>query len=44
LKIVQTGYTFSTNITLLSATDLKSVTKKNGWQFDWKYEFKNQEQ
>jgi hypothetical protein len=40
IENVQTGDSFPTNITLLSATDLKSVTKKNGWQFDWKYELK----
>ncbi len=40
IENVQTGDTFSTNITLLSMADLKSVTKKSGWQFDWKYELK----
>ncbi len=40
IENVQTGDTFSTDITLLSTTDLKSVTKKNDWQFDWKYELK----
>ncbi len=40
IENVQTGDIFPTNITLLSATDLKSITKKNGWQFDWKYELK----
>ncbi len=43
IENVQTGDTFPTNITLLSASDLKSVTKKNGWQFDWKYELKQPE-
>ncbi len=43
IENVLTGDTFSTNITLLSAVDLKSVTKKNGWQFDWKYELKQPE-
>jgi len=40
IENVLTGDIFPTNITLLSTTDLKSVTKKNGWQFDWKYELK----
>jgi hypothetical protein len=38
IENVQTGDSFSTNITLPSTADLKSVTKKNGWQFAWKYE------
>lgn len=29
---------FRTNITLLSRLDLKTIIKKNGWLFDWKYE------
>lgn len=32
-----------TNISLLSAADLKSVTKKNCWQFDWSYELRQPE-
>jgi len=43
IENVQTGDTFPTNITLLAAADLKSVTKKNGWQFDWKFELKQPE-
>lgn len=43
IENIQTGDTFPTNITLLSAADLKSVTKKHGWQFDWKYELKQPE-
>jgi hypothetical protein len=43
IENVQTGDTFTTDITLFSATDLKSVNKKNGWQFDWKYELKQPE-
>ena len=43
IENVLTGDIFPTNITLLSTTDLKSVTKKNGWQFDWKYELKQPE-
>lgn len=29
---------FTTNITHLTKPDLKTVTKKNGWVFEWKYE------
>ncbi len=31
---------FSTDITLITSADLRTVTKKDGWQFDWKLEFK----
>lgn len=33
-----TGDTFSTNINHVTDADLKGVTKKNGWVFDWKFE------
>jgi hypothetical protein len=38
-----TGDSFSTDITLITNLDLKAVTKKNKWQFDWKLEFKQPE-
>jgi len=34
-----TGDSFPTNITFLTKNDLKNVTKKNGWEFNWKAEF-----
>lgn len=34
-----TGDSFPTDITLISTKDLKNITKKNGWIFDWKSEF-----
>jgi hypothetical protein len=37
LNIV-TGDSFTTDVTLASIEDLKPITKKNGWVFDWKYE------
>ena len=40
---VVTGDSFSTEITLASGSDLKSVIKKNGWLFDWKHELKQPE-
>ena len=43
IENVHTGDTFSTNITLLTTAGLKTVTKKNGWQFDWKYELRQPE-
>ena len=40
IENVVTGDSFPTDITLISSADLKSVTKKNGWAFDWKLELK----
>jgi hypothetical protein len=34
------GDSFATDITIISISDLKTVTKKNGWQFDWKLELR----
>lgn len=33
------GDSFGTNISLLTKTDLKTITKYRGWSFNWKYEF-----
>jgi len=33
------GDSFRTEISLLTKSDLKLVTKTKGWLFDWKYEF-----
>ena len=38
-----TGDSFSTQVSLITNVDLKSIKKKAGWQFDWKYEFKQPE-
>ncbi len=43
IENVVTGDSFATDITIISIADLKTVTKKNGWQFDWKLEFKQPE-
>jgi hypothetical protein len=40
IENIITGDSFPTDITIITAADLKNVTKKNGWQFDWKIEFK----
>jgi hypothetical protein len=40
---VVSGDSFQTDITLISTSDLQTVTKKNGWQFDWKLELKRPE-
>ncbi len=33
------GDSFQTEVSKLTSLDLKTVTKKNGWNFDWKIEF-----
>ena len=38
IENVATGDSFSTDITHLYKTDLKQVSKKNGWAFNWKTE------
>jgi hypothetical protein len=40
IENVVTGDSFSTDISLIKSSDLKIITKKNNWLFDWKYEFK----
>lgn len=40
IENVITGEGFQTDISLISAKDLTSVTKKNGWLFNWKTESK----
>ena len=43
IENVVSGDSFSTDISLITLQDLKSVTKKNKWMFDWKFEFKQPE-
>jgi hypothetical protein len=43
LENIVTGDSFQTEILLVSAADLKPITKKNNWSFDWKYELKQPE-
>ncbi|WP_198170304.1 hypothetical protein [Mucilaginibacter arboris] len=43
IENIITGDSFPTDITLIINADLKGVTKKNDWQFDWKLEFKQPE-
>ncbi|MEI6882521.1 MAG: hypothetical protein WCK82_14475 [Bacteroidota bacterium] len=43
IENVVTGDNFSTDISLISNSDLKTVTQKNGWVFDWKDELKQPE-
>ena len=43
IENVVTGDSFSTDISIVSNTGLKTVTKKNGWAFEWKEELKQPE-
>lgn len=40
IQNVITGDSFATDISLVTLTDLKIITKKQGWLFDWKTEFR----
>jgi hypothetical protein len=40
IENVQSGDSFPTDISLLTNEELKMVTKKNGWRFNWANEFK----
>ena len=43
IKNVISGDSFSTDISRIAKTDLKNITQKEGWQFDWKLELKHPE-
>lgn len=43
IENVKTGDNFPTEISLLSSSEIKKITKKNGWDFNWKSEFKQPE-
>jgi hypothetical protein len=40
IENVITGDTFATEISVLIKSDLKTVSKKNGWLFNWRDEYK----
>jgi hypothetical protein len=40
IENVTTHESFRTEVILASADDMKPITKKNGWVFDWKYEIR----
>ena len=40
IENVITGDSFSTDISLITQKELKTITKKNGWLFNWLMEFK----
>ena len=37
---VVTGDSFHTDVSRITKSDLKTITKKNGWLFNWKLELK----
>lgn len=39
IENVVSGDSFATDISILTKNDLKTVSKKNGWLFNWKEEF-----
>jgi hypothetical protein len=43
IKNLISGDNFSTEISRITKNDLKKITKKEGWQFDWKLELKHPE-
>jgi len=43
IENVTTGDSFATEIALITIADLRIITKKAGWQFDWKLEYKQPE-
>jgi len=40
IRHIESGESFDTDLALATAEDLKVTTKKNGWHFSWKAEFK----
>lgn len=43
IKNLISGDSFSTDISRITKVDLKNITKKDGWQFDWRLELKHPE-
>ncbi len=43
IKNVISGDSFQTEVSLVAKPDFKTITKKGGWQFDWKEELKHPE-
>ena len=43
IENVITGDNFPTEISIINLEDLKIITKKNGWLFNWKTEFVKKE-
>ncbi len=43
IENVQSGDSFPTETSLLTTVELKDITKKNGWRFNWSKEIKQPE-
>jgi hypothetical protein len=43
IENVQSGDSFQTEISLLATVDLKNISAKSGWRFNWKNETKKPE-
>ena len=43
IENIQSGDSFPTEISLLTGLELKSISRKNGWRFNWGTEFKTPE-
>lgn len=43
IKNLISGDSFSTDISRITRADLKNITKKDGWLFDWRLELKHPE-
>jgi hypothetical protein len=43
IENVQSGDSFPTEISLITKLELKNITKKNGWRFNWSNEIKQPE-
>lgn len=39
IRLIESGESFETEISLATGEDIKSAIKKNGWNFSWKTEF-----
>jgi hypothetical protein len=40
IENIVTGDSFHREVILVTKEDINAITKKNGWDFNWKYEFK----
>jgi hypothetical protein len=40
IENVITGDSFRTDVAVVEKEDIKTIAKKSGWVFDWKYEFR----
>lgn len=41
IENIVSGDSFQTEISILNLEDIKTISRKNGWVFDWKLEFRN---